>query len=208
MRIFSKLNDYYDYVAYQYGIDSNIFFDRREYKLIYPGIKYDYYFIVEIGFLKILFKNEHDYKNDVDNICIVKKFQTDSLILNEQIKVWGNSLCDKKYKEYNNYTYQEYLSIKNNLKIVNIYSFHPKWYLPNFNEKYVTINDIIKGSRICQNGAILTSKMAEFIPADEAYINIYNYLSAQKTPNIVDNRTDIEKLISKGFDKKTSFRKM
>lgn len=78
MRIFSKLNDYYDYVAYQYGIDNNIFFDRRGYELIYPGIKYDYYFIVEIGFLKILFKNEHDYKNDVDNISIVKKFEVDS----------------------------------------------------------------------------------------------------------------------------------
>lgn len=207
MRIFSKLNDYYDYVAYQYGIDSNIFFDRRGYELIYPGIKYDYYFIVEIGFLKILFKNEHDYKNNIHNISIVKKFETDSQILNKQIKVWGNNLCDKKYKNDNGYTYQDYLSAKNDLKVINIYDLYLR-YLPKFNEKYVTIDDIINGSRLSQNGVILTNKMAEFIPADEAYISVYNYLSAQKTPNIVDNRTDIEKLTSKGFDKKTSFRKM
>lgn len=100
-----------------------------------------------------------------------------------------------------------YLSAKDNLKIVNVYTFHLR-YLPNFNEEYISIDDIIKGARLSQNGAILTKKMAEFIPADEVYINVYNYLSAQKTPNIVDNRTDVEKLISKGFDKKTSFRKM
>lgn len=207
MRIFSKLTDYYDYVAYQYGIDNDIFFDRRGYKLICPDIKYSYYFIVEIGFLKILFKDEHDYKNDVDNISIVKRFEGDSLILNKQIKLWGNCLCGEKYRMHSGFTYDMYLSAKDNLKIVNVYTFHPR-YLPNFNEEYISIDDIIKGARLSQNGAILTSKFAEFIPADEAYISVYNYLSAQKTPNIVDNRTDIEKLTSKGFDKKTSFRKM
>ena len=50
--------------------------------------------------------------------------------------------------------------------------------------------------------------MAAFIPAQEAYDNIYNYLIFLKEPKIEDKRSDIDKLISKGFDKKTSFRKM
>jgi hypothetical protein len=38
------------------------------------------------------------------------------------------------------------------------------------------------------------------------YNEIYNYLIAVREPNIEDNRNDIQKLESKGFDKKTSFR--
>lgn len=206
MRIFSKLNDYYDYIAYIYGIDNDIFFDRRGYNLI-ENFDFFYYFIIEIGFSKFLFRNKHDYVNKTNDIKLIKTFETDTQILTQQFKLWGNSLCDEKYRKHSYFTYKDFLSAKNNLKIVNVYTFHPR-YLPNFNEEYISIDDIIKGARLSQNGAILTSKFAEFIPADEAYISVYNYLSAQKTPNIVDNRTDIEKLTSKGFDKKTSFRKM
>ena len=45
-----------------------------------------------------------------------------------------------------------------------------------------------------------------FIPAEEVYNNVYDYLIANREPDIQDNRNDIQKLESHGFDKKTSFR--
>jgi hypothetical protein len=45
-----------------------------------------------------------------------------------------------------------------------------------------------------------------FIPPEEMYNEIYNYLISVREPEIVDNRNDVQKLESKGFDKKTSFR--
>jgi len=51
-----------------------------------------------------------------------------------------------------------------------------------------------------------------FIPSlvspEEAYTAIYEYLSSMKDIDIIDSRTDKEKLLSAGFDSKTSFRKM
>ena len=40
------------------------------------------------------------------------------------------------------------------------------------------------------------------------YSDIYNWLSMRNEPDIVDNRTDVEKAQSAGFDKITSFRNM
>lgn len=45
-----------------------------------------------------------------------------------------------------------------------------------------------------------------FIPAEEVWNNITDYLLSIKEPPIIDNRTDIQHLESHGFDKKTSFR--
>jgi hypothetical protein len=45
-----------------------------------------------------------------------------------------------------------------------------------------------------------------FIPAEEVWNNISDYLLSIKEPVIVDNRTDVQHLESHGFDKKTSFR--
>ena len=44
------------------------------------------------------------------------------------------------------------------------------------------------------------------IAPDEIYQNVYDYLISIREPNIIDKRNDIQKLESKGFDKKTSFR--
>lgn len=45
-----------------------------------------------------------------------------------------------------------------------------------------------------------------FICPEEAYIAIYEYLSSMKDMDMTDSRTDKEKLLSAGFDPKTSFR--
>ena len=58
-------------------------------------------------------------------------------------------------------------------------------------DKYVSINEF-----------------SGYIPAEEAYNAIYNFIIKKREPVIIDNMTDVQKLESKGFDKKISFRKM
>ena len=45
-----------------------------------------------------------------------------------------------------------------------------------------------------------------FIPAEDVWNNITDYLLSIKEPEIIDNRTDVQHLESHGFDKKSSFR--
>lgn len=44
------------------------------------------------------------------------------------------------------------------------------------------------------------------IPAEEIWQELYSFLSSKYDKGIIDNRTDIQKLESAGFDKKSSFR--
>ena len=48
--------------------------------------------------------------------------------------------------------------------------------------------------------------VTSLIPAEEMYNEVYNYLISIREPKIEDNRTDVQKLESKGFDRTTSFR--
>lgn len=64
----------------------------------------------------------------------------------------------------------------------------------------VTVTPEVKNPRLADLG------IKSFIPAETMYIMISNFLSREKP--IADKRTDIQKLESKGFDKKTSFRKI
>lgn len=53
---------------------------------------------------------------------------------------------------------------------------------------------------------ILASLPFTFVPAEEVFSGIYDFLLASHDTDIPDNRTDIEKLEAAGFDRKTSFR--
>lgn len=57
-----------------------------------------------------------------------------------------------------------------------------------------------------QNPIFTGTWATSFLNAEEVYNEIYNYLISIKEPKIIDNRNDVQKLESKGFDKKTSFR--
>lgn len=63
-----------------------------------------------------------------------------------------------------------------------------------------------KETAVAKNVKLSDFGIQQIISPNDMYISISNWLSREK--KIVDKRTDIEKLTSKGFDKKTSFRKM
>lgn len=64
----------------------------------------------------------------------------------------------------------------------------------------VVIGDSIKNPRLKD------IEFGKIIPPEEAFITISNWLSREKV--IVDRRNDKEKILSHGFDTKTSFRNM
>ncbi|MCH5327865.1 MAG: hypothetical protein J1E02_02495 [Coprobacter sp.] len=56
------------------------------------------------------------------------------------------------------------------------------------------------------NPIIKDTPITSFVKADDVYQGIYAYISSLNDIDYTDNRNDIQKLESAGFDKKTSFR--
>lgn len=213
MKIIDKFKDYYDYVVYQYGIDNNIVLDRRNYssnslfegRYIFDKYVYDwsYYFIIEIGFVQYLFKQNYDY--DISNknrFSFVKKIESGVNIFSIQCERWRKEKMRRIYKE-NGINSDKH----NKAEAINLYVIPYSNIRDIKNFEKASFDDFVNYSRLWQAGIYLT-EMAAFFPAQEVYDNIYNYLISLKEPKIEDKRSDIDKLISKGFDKKTSFRKM
>jgi len=51
-------------------------------------------------------------------------------------------------------------------------------------------------------------ELSKVFPPEKIWIMLSEWLSKRKDPIIIDKRTDKEKILSNGFDLKTSFRKM
>jgi len=49
-------------------------------------------------------------------------------------------------------------------------------------------------------------KLARYIPADKMFQDVYSFLSKLKDKVIPNKQTNVEKILSHGFDKKISFR--
>ena len=58
-----------------------------------------------------------------------------------------------------------------------------------------------------ENPIMIDTWIPSIIPGIDIWVEVSNYLLSLKDPKIEDNRSDIEKLESHGFDRKTSFRK-
>ena len=65
----------------------------------------------------------------------------------------------------------------------------------NFTTKYILENPILEGS-----------KFVSFLNSEQVYLDIYSYISRHNEKEIKDNRTNAEKIVCNGFDKKISFR--
>lgn len=215
--------DYYDYLAGIYGIDNDIVYDRREFyvlnqatystsidirfffdntifgihngfcgnaadsprvphgysKMIY-GRKHS--FVLEIGFYQYLFEVERYISDDGRLIIepkLVEKFDNRKHFGTTPITLFlykDEPLCSTGI------LIDSWDSIRRKLE-----------YKKRKSEYY-------------ENPILSDTWITGFIPAEEIYNNVYNYLIANREPDIQDNRNDIQKLESKGFDKKTSFR--
>lgn len=213
--------DYYDYLAGVYGIDKDIVFDRTEFTVLshinhFTSVDLSFFFdpermtiftsshndclrhpqgwtkevygrkksfVLEVGFYQYLFEVDR-YIDEGGEVHIeptlVSKFDKGVHIGKTPITLFPYK--EEPIRTSGYYTTNGWDRVKEDM----VYKL---------SKSYQVDNPIVSGTWI-----------TGFIPAEELYNNIYNYLIACREPVIEDKRNDIQKLESKGFDKKTSFR--
>lgn len=217
MKLISKgKKDYYDYLTGVYGIDEDVVYDRSESHVFRNGTYWD--------------PEWFDTSKRIDDIHLrpVKKYRQKkgAFSRGEFVTVMEGRVSELILEVgYNRYRFEinRYLDDNDNVKldvrlletaitkkkfiddvpviITGIGNLTTYRQLANMELNHLRYN-------IYKNPIMMYTWIPKFIPADEMYNLIYNYLISIKDKKIEDNRTDVQKLESKGFDKKTSFRNM
>lgn len=199
MKIISKFKDYYDYLVGIYGEDSNLVLDRRKTDKIDVSCLNDTIIEFYIGGYKIQ-GFAHDskiyYGDDIKRFKYNRKKTYSAL-----------------YNLYPNKNKENYVEIEINRNIVDVCTtieideknYNKKYDCPilvYINRKFGDDKDFLKYCKLDE------FNLNSFIDPTVIYQYIYDFLSKQKTEkeNQIDNRNDVQKLESFGFDKKTSFR--
>lgn len=224
MIIIDKQKEYYDYIQSIYGIDKDIVLDRRNvyetycgklipdgYSISRYGRDYCNYYIVEVGTLQFILKASYKENENysvlapsdryiLDTVELIKSFESDIQIIEKQ----KNTKSIEWFKRHYNMA-PENMSTNSptNFYYMDAYHINPKY-------TNVSFDDMVKGAyRVnTKDEYVRLNEFSSFILSESAYNALYNFLIKKKEPVVVDNRTDVQKLEGKGFDKKTSFRKM
>jgi len=189
LKIISKYKDFYDYLMGIYGVDEKIVLDRRDFDVVpvFDNTK------VQVFVCGVLYegycKNGHYYWGK-DLLRIFPKFDTRmgySRTLKYSNHVWY-TVANPRWKTY-------YISVD---PIVDLILDENKKHncpiLLKVNEKYYKfpkLNDL---------------GLNKMISAHQIYIMLNETLAPKD--NISDNLTNLEKIKSRGFDIRTSFRNM
>jgi hypothetical protein len=200
MKIISKYKDYYDYLSGIRGVDNKVVLDRRK------G------YIVDNGY----------FRNSVDSLC--------NKDLKEPIYSWNYlAICDYLYVAL----YDQYGNIYWNDAIINcgelkmnrykgreeVYfnsdrsfkeSIYPHKQETELNQKYecpiLMVTFQYKSEHVEYFPKLADIKVPSFYPAEKIHTDLYNWIINRNTPDVQDNRNDIQKLESAGFCKDYSFR--
>ena len=215
MKIIDKRKDYYDYLVGTYGLDSDIVFDRRE---------------------SITLNSEFWFNNQYPNIgaklpdtlsSLPQKRKEPILCNDNKIPIFGldirltlsigkftyNILLDR-------YVEEDGKTIGGSNHIIGIYNRDDKEKYPisfilgrgsvyggNLAGHYHKIeHGQLQGYYAIDNVILNGTWITKLFPATVVWEDVYDFLSSQKDKEIIDTRTDKEKIISAGFDTKTSFR--
>ena len=201
MKIIDNKKDYYDYLMGVYGIDEKIVYDRRnsitkDYFCKSHGYNWNpnktpfdtaYEMTLRVGNVQYKFvrNKDTDYKWDMPKIAYRGYYRGYS----RQVETITNPMriSDEELEQWK----------ENDCPIVLTISYSRDYWWN-------------RGSDIVIRNPILSTfgVIPKFIPANEIWENVYDFISHRNDKKIVDNRTDIEKLESHGFDKRTSFRDM
>lgn len=200
MRILDKNKDFYDYLQ---DYESNIVFDRRGSHILtneelnffplYNRYKVnDVYLLLQIGYTNwLIVEKPIKIIKDANGYNIVKDFSI------ELIETWKdyNKSVDFKFGEIKNRYTIEYLTSK---KFNQDLALMDDIKLGNFEYK----NNLAEKSPIVLN----KTKLPSILNAQDIYLAIEEWLSHKKDDVAHDSMTDKEKIISHGFDTKSSFR--
>jgi hypothetical protein len=194
MYIIDKNKDYYDHFSYIYGIDKAIVFDRRnsvvvdDDKLVTLSVYHrayrddKNYLLLEAGSIQYLFglhEFELDNYNDVldYSIRLVKIFRDHKHYFDSPLSLRRVSL--------------PYIWLRSKLE----------------DKEDIDFSELhADNDRVVNLPILKDCKLTSLIDAEEIWRELQNYLSSMNNESKVDNMSDIEKVESHGFDKKTSFR--
>lgn len=205
MHIISKEKDSYDYLVGKWGMDKNITLDRtsfdnsirnvisdmEDYKgYCFPpksGIYISHY-LLKVGYKYFLVRSIEDYDNFTINNelissfeCFDKRIEGDDAIISLYMASvpWGQGI----YQKISGVSDDEYITsvADDALNKLSFYRLKTNFFLG-------------------KNGF-------GFLNQEEIYLAIYSYLSSLKKDKD-SNQSNDGKIVSHGFDKKKSFRKM
>ena len=218
MKIISKFKDFYDYKVAKYGVDE---------KLVYVRKTYCEYFQVLIGNISNIYINyrisEDDFnKNLKDDINPIDEKNIHKILF------IGEKLIHLFSTENGIYTH---FDIKNEKKFSIFSKFGSDWdYLLSYNRKKLITSDIDKDDIILNEPMLLIeligtskssrylyiykftynpylSKLGVYIDADFVWQSLVEFLSNKRSEKEISPEVSNEnKILSKGFDLKTSFR--
>ncbi len=201
MKIISKYKDYYDYLVGIYGIDEKLILDRTDFK-----ITKDYSMDTKITF--------HICGQVIDGLYRGGAFYfTDQLAqfdIEENKKKWyywnPGGIKDRNY----------YIKLDQHIRNASNIPFlklptkqNPDWLVNDIFNCPILIEDALgdlehKGHRFSKFPILKDYNMKNVYTPDQIWQMIYDFLS--RTKDIPNNQTDKEKIISRGFDFKHSFR--
>jgi len=196
MKLLRKEKDYYDYIIGLYGIDELMIYDRRSNLIKLKDIK-SYNQDKEPQSIKIaicnkiyqlyLFQNKiyHTVEDLYELFYKINNLSNTKLNYNNKNKSDGIKLAQNRYDRYNIYT------------DVNIKFRQPVLIQNENNSEYTN----------CRVPLLSSFNMAKYLDAKELYEQIIAFLGyLNDHPEIPNKQTDKEKIITHGFDIKTSFR--
>lgn len=213
MKIISGFKDYYDYLQGVYGVDEKIIYERHcrriwledKWKKVsvfkpHPGThSVSGYYLAICGVIYCAYKMEEDfhfgvsaedlkagkYAGYLKRMDKQERQSFEKMIYNDSHTGWPNP----KLEHQNRYHLTETtINEEENCPVVLLELGYKKF------------DPLFKNVKLYDFG------INQIIKPHDIYIQISNFLSREKP--VADNRTDVQKLTGKGFDKKTSFRKM
>ena len=200
--------DYYDFLSGIYGIDEDIVYDRRN-SIVLKDFGYCKNFFSKIKDFHDLKKRKYKryhYEGNKLVYGVIEEGVISYFVI--EIGYYQYLFRTERYLDDNSEVQIDVqlchkIELKEKKSKAPI-SIIPVEYFGFFRETPEIKEYLIKQE--AQNPILCDTWVTSYIPPEEIYNNVYNYLISIREPNIVDKRTDIEKLESKGFDKKISFR--
>ena len=235
MKIISKFKDFYDYKVVKYGVDEKLVYTRKTYCEYFQGFFRDInidYRISEDDFNKNLKDdiNPIDEKN-IHKILFIGEKLIHLFSTENGIYTHFDIKNENDLRKLNDFQYGKEITFKNGKKLSIFSKFRSDWdYLLSFNRKKLITSDIDKDDIILNEPMLLIeligtskssrylyiykftynpnlSQMGVYIDADFVWQSLVEFLSNKRSEKEISPEVSNEnKILSKGFDLKTSFR--
>lgn len=206
MKIISKYKDYYDYLTGIYGIDEKLVLDRTKFATTETrplGEDNKISFVICGYLIECLYKDgEYLYGKDIEKYNI-SETETRKWWYHRDKDLDTNYIVEMKSHIYggsrNNHT--KFLKEPKKLDIdINEILNCPVLIQTTFSEDVLTYKDL----KFFPFPILKDYNFVKMYSPEKIWLELYNFLS--RTKEVPDTQTDKQKIVSKGFDLKHSFR--